>query len=793
MWELVSRIILRNRLALLISIGLLTLFFGYQASKVKLSYEFAQILPQNDPDYLDYTQFKQMFGEDGSVLVIGIEDKDFFQLEKFNAYSALSHELRGIEGVQEVVSIARAYNLSKNDSVRKFDFKPLFEKKIGTQAELDSLKELFFNLPFYENLLINRESGVMLMAITLEKKMLNTKARVGLVNEINRRANVFGKKYNIEMHYSGLPYIRTIISTKIAEELKMFMALAALVTAIILFLFFRSIIATLFSMLVVGIGVTWSVGLMGILGYKITLLTGLIPPLMIVIGVPNCIFLLNKYHREYRIHANQIKALARTIQKIGKAALMTNATTAVGFVTFTITKSAILKEFGIVTSISIMTLFLLSLILIPVIFSFLAVPKAKHTKHLDNQRILSVVATLDRWVHLYRRRIYLGTFIAVIIAGIGVIKIKTTGFIVDDLPQNDPVLVDLKFFEKNFKGVMPFEISIDTKRKGGVLSLTTLNRMNQMQEMISEYPEFSKAVSLVEVVKFSTQAFYNGNPERYRLPNEQEKNFILTYATKAQGQQNFLKSFMDSTRQFTRVSVQMADVGSARMEVLKNELRPRIDSIFNPEKYNVKITGTSIIFLKGTGYLVESLIRSVLLAIIIISFLMALMFMNFRMVLISLIPNLIPLLFTAALMGYFGIALKPSTILIFSIAFGISVDNTIHFLAKYRQELRNQKWNISKTVTVALNETGVSMIYTSIVLFFGFFIFTASHFGGTVALGTLVSVTLIIALFANLLLLPSLLLSLEKSINARAMKEPLIQIYDEDEDVELDDLTIRKD
>ncbi len=792
MWVSISRFIIRKRFTLLIVLGLLTAVMAYTARKAELSYEFAQILPMDDPDFVDYIKFKEMFGEDGSVLVVGIEDKNIFQLDQFNDWYDLGNEIREMEGIREVVSIARIYNVSKNDTVRKFDFNPVFASKPTTQAELDSLSELVYSLPFYNNLLYNKETGATLMAITLDKKILFSKDRVALVQSVKERADAFSKKYNVPVHYSGLPYIRTMISKKIAAELELFLFLAGVVTAFILFLFFRSFTAVLFSMLTVGVGVIWSIATIVILGYKITILTGLIPPLIIVIGVPNCIFLLNKYHTEFTIHGNKIKALTRTIQRIGKAALMTNATTAVGFVAFAITKSAILREFGVVASINILIIFLLALILIPIIFSYLPEPSTRHTKHLENKRMKKVVGKLDEWVHYKRRYIYVSTFIVVAVAIIGVTRIKAEGYIVDDLPQKDPIYQDLKFFENNFKGVMPFEITIDTHKKNGIMNLPTMRRVDELQQLIAEYPHFSKPVSIAEIVKFSTQAYYNGNESQFRLPNDQEKNFILSYVPRSRSGSDMLKSLVDSTRQVTRISVQMADIGSAEIEQLLPVLKPRIDSIFNPEKYDVKITGTSIIFLKGTKYLVQNLIVSLIIAVFVIALLMSLMFNSFRMVVISLIPNIIPLLFTASIMGYFDINLKPSTILIFSIAFGISVDNTIHFLAKYRLELKSNYWNIGKSVTMALKETGVSMIYTSIVLFFGFSIFTASHFGGTIALGLLVSITLFVALLSNLLLLPSLLMSLEKAMTAKALKEPLIDIYDEEEDIQLEDLEIKR-
>ena len=546
-------------------------------------------------------------------------------------------------------------------------------------------------------------------------------------------------------------------------------------------------------MLVVTVGVVWSVGIQSLFGYKVTILTGLIPPLIIVIGIPNCIFLLNKYHSEYKNHGNQIKALSRVIRKIGNAIFLTNTTTALGFATFIFTKSEILIEFGILAAIDIFVVFILSILIIPIIFSFLKAPKERHTKHLENKAMVKIVGVLEYLVKHQRKPVYIVTVIIIGLSIYGVSLITTTGNIIDDLPKNDPIVEDLKFFETSFNGVMPFEIVIDTKKKNGVFADNgkALYKIQKLQRELAKYKEFSKPLSVTEAIKFSYQAYKKGNPKFYILPPATELKKLKKYV-KNDNRKNSFSSFIDSNYQITRVSFQMADIGTKEMDILLNEIRPKIDDIFTPQEYNVSVTGTSVVFLKGTNYLVENLLTSLTLAIILIASLMSVLFSSVRMVLVSLVPNLLPLLITAGLMGFFGIPIKPSTILIFSIAFGISVDDTIHFLAKYRQELKQQQWNIKEAVYLALQETGVSMIYTSIILFFGFGVFTVSSFGGTIALGILVSVTLVFAMMADLILLPSLLLSLDKALTTKAFKkEPLIEILDEEEDIDLDELQIK--
>lgn len=790
MWSSTARVILRYRAVFIWLIIAMTFFMVQQSKNAKLSYSMARLLPKTSDTQLDFNYFVERFGQRDNVMVVGVQDADFFTLNHFQSWQALADSISNIEGVVQVASLADAINFSKDTEEKKFISHKVFED-LKTQTDLDKAVKTYKNLPFYEGMFLNEEKNVSAMLISIDQEVLKSDARVELVNRIVKYGDGYFDRTAIQLHYSGLPYLRVVNAELIRKEVGLFIFLAMLVTAIILFMFFKSYKPVLISILVVAIGVVWSFGTLGVLNYEITILSALIPPLLIVIGVPNCIFLINKYHNEIKLHGNKAKSLTRMIKKVGNVTILTNATTASGFGTFILTSSKDLREFGLVASVNIFAVFLLSLLLIPIIFSYLNPPKEKHTEHLDRKWMLTVIKQLIYWVTHRRTVVYVWTILLVIVGLIGVYKVKTTGNVTDDIPESSALYQDAKFFEKHFTAVLPFEIIIDTHRKNGMTKLSTLKRLNQLQDTLATYPELSRSLSLLDVVKFSKQAFYNGDESFYDLPNSQEKNWLLSYAKNSQAQQDWSNAYVDEDLQVGRVSVQLADIGTSEMKELKKKLRLQVDQIFDPEKYDVKLTGTSVVFLEGTSYLVRNLFVSLFLAIILISVFMAWMFNSFRMVVVSLIPNLIPLLLTAAIMGYFGVAIKPSTILVFSIAFGISVDDTIHFLAKYRQELKARKYNIRPAVLAAIRETGVSMIYTSIVLFFGFFIFIASQFGGTVALGLLVSITLMIAMLSNLVVLPALLLTLEKSITLEAFREPLINVFNEEEDIELGELTLK--
>lgn len=783
-WEIIAGIVLRNRIVIISLIGLFTVFLAFQWKYIHFTFTEANLLPDDHEVNLEYNAFLKEFGEEGNIIVVGSKDPKLFTPKIFKEWQVLMTELKKQSEVDFIISVDNIKKLQKNDSLNSFQLIPFIDKKQTTNVSyLNKIKkELYNKTPFYEGLLFNKKNQTLRAVVYLDKKIINTPKRKDFVlNSFIPKILAFEKNTGVDLKVSGMPYIRTLNATSILSEISLFIAAALFITSLIFFFFFRSHRATLIAVLIVVVGVMWTFGFIGLFRFEITILTGLIPTLVIVIGIPNCIFLTNKYQQEYSAHGNKAKALQRVITRVGMATLMTNLTTAAGFATFMITNSELLKEFGLIAAVSIVSLFFLCLMIIPIYYSYQPIPKEKHLNHLNRNYIKVFMQWIEKMVKYNRRYVYAIAISLFIISVFGALKIKTSGSLTEDMPKSEAFFKDIIFFEKEFDGVMPLEITINTKRKNGVMGLTTLKRMEELQESIEVFPELSKPLSIVNLVKYSKQAFYNGNPDFYELPTSQEQAFILSYAKNSakNSQKDFIKSYVSKDGSVARITTFMKDIGTGNMEKVENKLVLKINKIFPSDRYDVTLTGKAYVFQKGTKYLLDNLISSLLFAIFLISMLMVFMFRSFKMVVISLIPNLLPLIITAGLMGYFGIPLKPSTILIFSIAFGLSVDDTIHFLAQYRQELANHNWKIKKSVFATLKEAGVSMFYTSVVLFSGFSVFMLSSFGGTIALGGLIAFTLFFGMLSNLLLLPCLVLTLNKSLaNQQEFIEPKIDILE---------------
>lgn len=787
MWEKISHWVIRYRVFLLVLTGLITVFMAYKAKDLEMTYDFVGVVPENDPDNVYFREFKKTFGEDGNIMVVGMKSHALFKYKNFQKLQSLTDSLKKIEGVAAIVSLPTMQNLVKDEVNKKFVMDTLFKKHVSSQKELDSILRIAKDTRFYQGLIWNQNSDATLVAITFKKEYLNSSKRVGMVDHIRTLCNEFGKEVNTEIHFAGLPYVRAIMMKDVGGELKLFLVLAILVTSVILYFVFRSTFAVAFTFLVIVILVIWTLGTIVLFGYKVTLLTGMLPALIIIISIPNCIYMYNKYHHEYKKTGNKLRGVQKIISKVGFLTFMTNANTAVGFLCLYFTDITIIEEFGMVAGIISLVTFFITLIVIPGLLLYLPEPSEKQLMHLDFALLRRINILLEYIVLRHRAMIFGVAIVLLCISAYGITKINAVSYMVDDLPETSNVKSDLAFFEKHFNGVMPLEIVVDFGKPQAVLLPANLKKLQEFEDFLKTIDQVSPPLSILNIIKGIKQAYYGGNPEFYTIPKQNELLFLKEYIPKGSQSDGLLKSFVDSTGK-VRITAKVADIGTNRMNLLIDKINKGADEIFKGKKIKVKTTGTTLLFLKGNQYLINDLSESLFWAFVMISLMMAMIFTNVKMIIISLIPNIIPMILTAGIMGLYGIPLKPSTALIFSIAFGISIDSTIHYLAKFKQEMQLLNNNILRSVTISLEEEGVSIIYTSIVLFCGFIIFAFSNFGGTIALGILTSLTLFFAMFTNLLLLPSLLLTLNKGNqkNIYILGKTPFRFYTEEDDEEID-------
>ena len=774
MWYRLGQNILKYKKTYLFFILLSTVVMGYFAVQIKLSYEYTKAIPSDNPKFIVYNEFVKKYGVDGTTVVVGFKTDDFYTKAFFNQVDALHKTIKQNSAVAEVMSIPTAYTISKDSVDTKFNAAKIFHAPYTLDSVLIADKTVFENLPFYQNLYYNPDSNSYIMAISFIADSINSISRTKIIGSIQNELDRFSQSTKTEVHISGLPFIRTIMADRIKKEMLWFLIGSLILSAITLLVFFRSVSATIMSLAVVLMGVIWSLGTMVLLGQKITLLTALIPPLIVVIGIPNCIYFLNKYHTSYKETNDKDKALVQMVGRMGVVTLFCNITAAIGFFVFALTKSPLLKEFGWVSGLNIMILFFISLFFIPPVLSYLPAPKAKHVLYLDNAYLEKILVKIERWAFTHTKWVFGITILAVLISLVGVLQIKKEAFIVDDLPKQDKLYTDLKWFEQHAGGVMPLEILVDTKKPNGLIrSIKPLEHIEEFNTFLLEQPELGKPLGLLEGIKFAKQAFYDGDSLSYAVPTGTEMAFIGPYFASAAPKEGvkpaannpaqLLNKFIDSAKRQTRISVNMKDIGSAKLPVLLQKIDSASIAIFDTAKYNVVITGSSVTFLEGSNFIVKGLGESIFWAFLLIAICMIFLFRSFPILICSLIPNIVPLFITAGIMGWTGVSLKPSTVLVFSVALGIAIDVTIRFLVNYKQELPHLNYQVHTTLVQTIKHTGISIIYTSLVLVAGFIIFCFSDFGGTKALGWLTSITLVVSTLTNLVLLPALIKSFIKS------------------------------
>ncbi|MDO5510770.1 MAG: MMPL family transporter [Weeksellaceae bacterium] len=789
MFKKIASVLLRNRNGILIGtiIGVIALLSIVLVKGVSFTTTQAQLLPDDDQVMINFRDFQHHFGKEDNVLIIGYDDPAMQQGNNFQQWNNLLDEIRKLPGIEGIFSMTQAKKLERDTIAGGFVLTPIIPESDHTHWR--ALRDSLHHYPFYESLLYNQDNDAMQVVIYMNPKIMDSQERIREVLHINDLVNKYSEQTGIPLYLSGMPVIRTMNSEQVKGETILFISASLLVTSIIFFLFFRSFRATLVAISVVLSAVIVCFALLSILDYDITILTALVPPLVVVIGIPNCIYMLNKYQLEYKKHQNKIKALQRMIIQIGNAAILTNLTTAFGFFTFVFTDSSTLQEFGIIASLSIVGVFILSFLILPAVYSYMPPPKERHLKHHRKNLINTILHSMEDWVFNHRKFVYIITASILLISITGIFFIQKSGNLLDDMSKKAKFYEDIQFFDEQFGGVLPLEIMVNSNQAQGISSINSLERMDRMSEYIDSLDISSKTLSIAELVKFAKQGYYGNDPEFYNLPTNQERPFILNEIRQSQGEGNLLKSYVDSTLSRARMTTMIENMESSQMESVISDIQTRLTEIFPPERYETYVTGMAFVFMKGTDYLTTNLFISLSLAIFMIAVFMAIMFRSVQMIFIAIIPNFLPLLATAGLMGYLGVALKPSTILVFSIAFGIAVDDTIHFLAKYRQELKKNRGNIALAVKNSIDEVGSSMFYTSVVLFAGFAIFLFSGFMGIVALGGLVAFTLFIAMLSNLIVLPSLLMSYEK-LTTKEFIEPDTDMFDEDvESEDLEDLS----
>ncbi len=733
-------------------VAALTLFLGYWFTRVSTDHTAGQFASADTKEARDFQRAGRLFGQSQTVLYIMFEGIDPLEPGFLDELAGFTQRVQQYEGVKQVLSLANMPYLARqgNGLVPRRLLEP--------DVSPDELRRRVLAQPFLQGLLLSRDGKTTVMMVTFDETFNDTPARVKVVRRIADEA----EKLPGNAAFTGFPYLRTQYAERVTRESPLFTLLAMLVSMAFLFLTFRSWRAVVLPTVIVVLGIVWAFGLVSLFGHKLNIVTAVLPALIVVIGIATAIHLMTKYYDLYAAFGDRRKAVTEALQIVGMATFLTAFTTAIGFAVLVFSGSRLLIVFGAFAAVAIMLVYVLCVTLIPLMFLHSRPPSRQVTSLVTHDWFADRFGRLGSFIREHATAIVLVSAVFLVSGAIGATRIPTDIYVFSDFYEDDPLRQDLALYEQYYGGVLPLEVVVESKRPGLFRTPVNLRRLERLQAGLDTLPSVGRTFSVVQLVKLANQAYLGGHPATYRLPSTYELPFLqsalkgLISGNSRSGMLSNLPKIVDSTFTTTRIYMGISDIGTTRMNQLADTVRARAAAVFPAEQFDVIVTGTAVMSNRSGESLVRNLIWSLAAALVMISAIMALLFRTARLTFISLVPNVLPLVLVGGAMGFGGITLKPSTALIFSLAFGIAVDNTIHFLSKYRL-LRNRGANKNDAIHATLKETGKAMFFASLILVAGFLVFTLSSFGGTVNMGALTSLTLGTALLSNLVLLPALL------------------------------------
>ncbi|MEM9722362.1 MAG: MMPL family transporter [Bacteroidota bacterium] len=749
--------ILKNRRYLFIAICLLTLFMVYGLSFLRIDFSFDSFYPKEDPEYKYYEAYQELFSEEQNfVIQIAVESphKDVFNRSFVQRIDSMFDAMEQLSGVDSMFSATNANYVRKRGL--GFSQKPYFE--YDTEEALKKSQKRILKDSTLLGFLVTNDLKHLCGFIIITPELFDAPERDVLHDELVDMLDKSGFEYVI----TGIPVIRTRYTQKLAQELIMFVSISVVLIVLVLFLMYRNLWGIIIPVLVILSSLLWITGTMGWGGQPINLINNLLIPIIFVVGMSDVIHLITKYLDEMNGGISQEEAMKRTLDEIGLATFLTSVTTAIGFASLMVSRIPPIREFGFYASIGVLFTYVISIVILPNAIMRLPADRFLRAKSLENHPIWH---RLLSWVYgiTTRKPKWVLTISALIIASCLALttQISLDTYLLEDIGRRDPIRKSMEFFEAQSAGLRPFEMAIEVEEGKNIADLAVLKEMEKIQNFLQQEGYFSPFLSPVSLFS-QANSFYNGNLKRYRrLPSDQGTVDEILSFIQLNDNSNLLHKVMNQEKGIARMSARMPDVGTGKFSDLTERLDTFIASSCDTTLFSYHITGHAYLTDGNLLYLRRSLLGGLGIAFIVIGIIMGLLFKSWRMLLISMVPNIIPLIITGGIMGLMGIKLTASTAIVFVISFGIAVDDTIHFLTRYKLE-RNLGKSQSEAIRETILGTGKAVIITSLVLMSGFVLLLASDFGGTFNTGLFTALTIIFAMLADLFLLPIFIALIDK-------------------------------
>lgn len=730
---------------------LITAGLGYHLKDIRFDYDFENFFPSHDEETTFFFDYRDDFESDNDFLLISIENEaGIFDASFLKKVDKLSNALTKVKHVELVRSITSEkeyfiYPGGATSSKAYIDLSDFDAKRDSTRIyKNDELINTFIS-----------RNGKAICIFLKHEDYLSKKKSDKLVKDVKAKI----EKLNIkDTRIAGRAVGQAYYINKMIFELTLFFGLSIFLIILFLYIAFKSIWGILIPQVVIVASLVWTVGGMGLFDEPINIILTVLPSILFVVCMSDVIHLVSRYLDALRVEKDTFTAIKVAVKEVGMATFLTSLTTAIGFFSLYFVRVQPIQMFGIILGFGVMIAFFLTFLTLPILFYIFPGPKHVRTANPKNHFWKSFLEKSFLFVLKKRKGIIITSIIVVVVSIVGLLQVETNNFMMDDLKESEKMKQDFNFFDDTFGGIRPFELAVKVKGKDKeVWDKDIIQKLDSIETYLENEFGVTVKMSLPKVLKTLNRSSHAGNAEYYEIPTTNSKIRTFKRIVKVADKGKFVNSIIDSTERKTRISGTIPDLGNklAREKTEKFYVFLKKNNL--EQDIEIKVTGTGYLLDKNMRYLAVSLVNGLGFSIVLVALIIGFVYRSGRILIISVIVNVIPLMFIAAYMGFTGVELKTSTSIIFTIAFGIAVDDTIHFLGKFKHELMKGKGKLYALKRSYLS-TGKAMILTTLILSSGFLLLIFSSFLGTFYMGLLLCITFLVALVCDLTLLPVLLL-----------------------------------
>ena len=734
-------------LVLVLVVGI-SILFAFKIKSLNFNYDFEAFFPNEDKELEIYNNHRDRFEWDNEFVLLGIENKQgVFKKDFLTKIESLSNDLKLLDNVDRIISPTNIKNISYSGIV------PIEKKLLHVDDETlyKNDSATIYNTPELIGSFFPQDAKSISIYIKTNERLSKKKS-----DSLAKNIEVAFNKYKFdEVHFVGRIVAQNVYLKNLEQEFKYFLSISFVLVIVFLWFSFKSLYGIVVPITIVVISIFWTLGIMALCGQSLDIMTVMLPTMIFIAGMSDVVHFFSKYFEELSKGTEKTKIFPLIIKEVGFPTFLTLITTVVGFLSLLFSSIIPIRDFGIFTSVGIIIAFVLTYTLLPALL-FLFTPKKLVIVHSHNNKTYNVMRNVLFWIFRNQKTIIVTTCLLVVLSIIGVYKIKVNNILLEDLSDRVKIKQDFMFFDKHYSGVRPLELAVEIKNKNKtVLDYEIMQQLNSVDEFIKKEYKAGFIYSPAMICNGINKSLNDEGDDALSFPNKEDYADIKKQIYDNKKNKD-IKRVISIDGKHARISAKINDVGSIVVNEHNKKFQEFIKSNINTNDIEIKITGAAHLVDRNNEYMVSNMTQGFLFSIIVIALLTYLLHRSWRMVLVFILPNFIPLLIIAGIMGYAGIELKAATSLVFSIAFGVATDDTIHFISRLKIELEYGK-SLIYAFKRTYFETGKPIVLTTFILMGGFISLMISDFQSTFYFGFLICITIVIAVIADFFLLPVLL------------------------------------